>query len=129
MSDTPRYMCVMDGCPGEHVSKYLCCDFPEHQPGKWVPPLSVNTKGINVGICDATNYRIAWTHFQEYAEAIAQICNSHSALLAQIEQLTKALEKARSLAEEQRGYGEYPEQLAEIERVCDAALSSEGRKP
>lgn len=74
--DTPRYMCDVPGCPGEHVSKYLCCDFPEHQPGKWVPPLTVNRKGINIGICDATNYRIAWTHFPEYADAIVERLNS-----------------------------------------------------
>jgi hypothetical protein len=80
MSDTPRYMCVVPGCPGEHASKYLCCDFPEHQPGKWVGPLTVNTRGINIGICDAKNYRIAWSHFPEYAEALANICNSFDAL-------------------------------------------------
>jgi len=93
MSDTPRYMCVMPGCPGEHVSKYLCCDFPEHQPGKWVPPLTVNTKGINIGICDATNYRIAWSHFPEYAEAIASSCNAHATLLSRVAQLEAALEQ------------------------------------
>lgn len=97
MNDTPRYMCVVPGCPGEHASKYLCCDFPEHQPGKWVAPLTVNTRGINIGICDATNYRIAWSHFPEYAEALANICNSFDALTEANERLRQALLNAASL--------------------------------
>lgn len=96
MNDKPRYMCALPGCPGEHASKYLCCDFPEHQPGKWVGPLTVKLGGINIGVCDATNYRIAWSHFPEYAEAIVTACNQHAHLVAQNERLREALEKSRA---------------------------------
>jgi hypothetical protein len=45
------------------------------------------------------------------------------ALEADRDRLRAALEEARSIAEDVRGYGEHPEQFADIRRVCDAALT------
>jgi hypothetical protein len=44
------------------------------------------------------------------------------------DRLRAALEDARSIAEDVRGYGEHPEQFADIRRVCDAALSPDNTK-